>query len=90
MLVVDQLTKRCGANTAVDNASFTVDRPKMIGIIGRSGAGKSTFLRMMNRLTDATEGERRGNRGFLVNHGCAFHCQRATHGRGHVVARKTL
>ena len=57
MLVVDQLTKRFGANTAVDNASFTVDRPKMIGIIGRSGAGKSTFLRMMNRLTDATEGE---------------------------------
>ena len=59
MLVVDQLTKRFGANTAVDNASFTVDRPKMIGIIGRSGAGKSTFLRMMNRLTDATEGELR-------------------------------
>ncbi|NIY96870.1 phosphonate ABC transporter ATP-binding protein [Salipiger sp. HF18] len=57
MLVVDQLTKRFGANTAVDNASFTVDRPLMIGIIGRSGAGKSTFLRMMNRLTDASEGE---------------------------------
>ncbi|MBY6004516.1 phosphonate ABC transporter ATP-binding protein [Salipiger bermudensis] len=59
MLVVDQLTKRFGANTAVDNASFTVDRPMMIGIIGRSGAGKSTFLRMMNRLTDASAGELR-------------------------------
>ncbi|ANT59463.1 phosphonate ABC transporter ATP-binding protein [Salipiger sp. CCB-MM3] len=56
MLTVEKLTKRFGANTAVDNASFTVDRPMMIGIIGRSGAGKSTFLRMMNRLTDATEG----------------------------------
>ena len=67
MLVVDQLTKRFGANTAVDNASFTVDRPKMIGIIGRSGAGKSTFLRMMNRLTDATEGEIRfENRNVLA------------------------
>ncbi len=57
MLTVENLTKRFGANTAVDRASFTVDRPMMIGIIGRSGAGKSTFLRMMNRLTDATEGK---------------------------------
>ncbi len=56
MLVVNQLTKRFGTNTAVDTASFTVEEPTMIGIIGRSGAGKSTFLRMMNRLTDATSG----------------------------------
>ena len=56
MLVVKELTKQFGENIAVDNASFTVERPMMIGIIGRSGAGKSTFLRMMNRLTDATSG----------------------------------
>ncbi|MDQ2094466.1 phosphonate ABC transporter ATP-binding protein [Rhodalgimonas zhirmunskyi] len=56
MLVFDKLTKRFGANTAVDNVSFTVDRPMMIGIIGASGAGKSTLLRMMNRLTDASSG----------------------------------
>ena len=57
MLDVKSLTKRFGSNAAVDNVSFTIDRPMMIGIIGRSGAGKSTFLRMMNRLTDVTEGE---------------------------------
>ncbi|WP_417280608.1 phosphonate ABC transporter ATP-binding protein [Celeribacter sp.] len=57
MLDVKHLTKRFGENTAVDNVSFTIDRSMMIGIIGRSGAGKSTFLRMMNRLTDASEGE---------------------------------
>jgi len=57
MLVVEELTKRFGENTAVDRVSFSVDRPMMIGIIGRSGAGKSTFLRMMNRLTDATSGK---------------------------------
>ncbi|MBY6151593.1 phosphonate ABC transporter ATP-binding protein [Vannielia litorea] len=56
MLVIDKLTKRFGANTAVSAASFTVDQPMMIGIIGRSGAGKSTLLRMLNRLTDASEG----------------------------------
>jgi len=56
MLVVEQLTKRFGANTAVDSASFEIDRSMMIGVIGRSGAGKSTMLRMLNRLTDASEG----------------------------------
>ncbi|SFE37796.1 phosphonate ABC transporter ATP-binding protein [Roseivivax sediminis] len=56
MLAIEGLTKRFGTNTAVDAASFTVDEPRMIGIIGASGAGKSTMLRMINRLTDATEG----------------------------------
>ncbi len=56
MLSIDALTKRFGQNTAVDAVSIDVDRPAMIGIIGRSGAGKSTFLRMLNRLSDATSG----------------------------------
>ncbi|MEH6832174.1 MAG: phosphonate ABC transporter ATP-binding protein, partial [Sulfitobacter sp.] len=37
MLQLDQVTKSFGANTAVDAASFTVEKPMMIGIIGRSG-----------------------------------------------------
>ncbi len=56
LLSVENVTKIFGTNKAVDNATFTVDRPCFIGIIGRSGAGKSTFLRMMNRLTDASAG----------------------------------
>ena len=56
-LQVEQVTKRFGPNIAVDQVSFSVDKPAMIGIIGRSGAGKSTFLRMVNRLTDACEGQ---------------------------------
>lgn len=57
LLSVEQLTKVFGNNTAVDRATFDVPEHTMIGIIGRSGAGKSTFLRMMNRLTDATSGQ---------------------------------
>ncbi|WP_108262593.1 phosphonate ABC transporter ATP-binding protein [Mangrovicoccus ximenensis] len=56
MLQVENLTRRFGSRTAVDRASFQVEKPSMIGIIGRSGAGKSTMLRMLNRLTDASEG----------------------------------
>ncbi len=57
MLEIHSLTKRFGPNTAVDNATFVVDRPMMIGVIGSSGAGKSTMLRMLNRLSDPTEGQ---------------------------------
>jgi len=61
MLLVKELTKKFGDNTAVDQASFEIKSPMMVGIIGRSGAGKSTLLRMVNRLTDATSGDIRFN-----------------------------
>lgn len=57
MLQVQNVTRMFGERAAVDNISFKVDGPAFIGIIGRSGAGKSTFLRMMNRLTDASSGQ---------------------------------
>ena len=57
MLQVRSVTRMFGQKAAVDHISFDVDRPAFVGIIGRSGAGKSTFLRMMNRLTDATSGQ---------------------------------
>ncbi|MEM8848886.1 MAG: phosphonate ABC transporter ATP-binding protein [Pseudomonadota bacterium] len=56
MLSIHSLTKRFGAASAVDAVSLSVDRPTMIGIIGRSGAGKSTMLRMLNLLERPTEG----------------------------------
>jgi phosphonate transport system ATP-binding protein len=56
MLNVEDVTRRFGQKAAVDDVSFVVDRSAFVGIIGRSGAGKSTFLRMMNRLTDASAG----------------------------------
>jgi phosphonate transport system ATP-binding protein len=57
MLEVRSVTRMFGQKAAVDGISFSVDRPAFVGIIGRSGAGKSTFLRMMNRLTEATSGQ---------------------------------
>jgi phosphonate transport system ATP-binding protein len=57
VLAVRHVTRVFGRKTAVDALAFDLDRPCFLGIIGRSGAGKSTFLRMMNRLTDATSGQ---------------------------------
>lgn len=57
MIEFDSVRKAFGSIVAVNEVSFTVDRPAMIGIIGRSGAGKSTLLRVMNRLTEASSGQ---------------------------------
>ncbi|WP_407925231.1 phosphonate ABC transporter ATP-binding protein [Paragemmobacter aquarius] len=57
LLQVRNVTRLFGQKAAVDNVSFDVAKSGFVGIIGRSGAGKSTFLRLMNRLTDATSGE---------------------------------
>ena len=57
MLEVRSVTRMFGQKAAVDNVSFSIDGPAFVGIIGRSGAGKSTFLRLMNRLIDASSGE---------------------------------
>lgn len=57
MLDVQNVTRVFGQKRAVDAVSFTLHEPGFIGIIGRSGAGKSTFLRILNRLTDATAGQ---------------------------------
>src|SRR6476659_8166748 len=56
MLVVEGLTCRFGAKAAVDDASFQISPGGFVGVIGRSGAGKSTMLRMINRLATPTQG----------------------------------
>ena len=56
LMQVKSVTRMFGQKAALDNVSFDVPRQAFVGIIGRSGAGKSTFLRVMNRMTDATSG----------------------------------
>ena len=56
MLVLDDVTKRFGKSLAVAGVSVAIPRGQFVGIIGRSGAGKSTTLRMINRLTEPTSG----------------------------------
>ena len=50
------LTKRYGANLAVDGLSFTAQPGRVLGFLGPNGAGKTTTLRMLLGLTLPTSG----------------------------------
>ncbi len=56
MIVVDQLTKRFGPQTAVDALSFTIAAGQIVGLLGPNGAGKSTTLRMLTGILEPTSG----------------------------------
>ncbi|MFC4068855.1 ABC transporter ATP-binding protein [Actinoplanes subglobosus] len=56
MIHVDQLIKRYGRTTAVDDLSFTVRPGRVTGFLGPNGAGKTTTLRVLLGLDAPTGG----------------------------------
>ena len=56
MFEVRQLSKTFGALTAVDQVSFRVQEGQTLALIGTSGSGKTTILKMLNRLIEPTDG----------------------------------
>jgi len=58
-IVFDHVTKRYGNSPrpAVDDLSFTIPVGDICVLIGPSGGGKSTAMRMVNRLISITEGD---------------------------------
>ena len=60
---------------ALRDVSFTVDRGDALAITGRNGAGKSTILKLISRITAPTTGEIRirGRVASLLEIGTGFH-----------------
>ncbi|NKB34959.1 MAG: ATP-binding cassette domain-containing protein [Pseudomonadales bacterium] len=46
-----------GTSLAVSDTSFTVAEGELLGLIGESGSGKTTTLKMINRLEEPSSGE---------------------------------
>ncbi|PTE44312.1 betaine/proline/choline family ABC transporter ATP-binding protein [Staphylococcus equorum] len=58
MLSIKNLSKVYGGGKkAVDNISLDIESGEFIAFIGTSGSGKTTALRMINRMIEATEGQ---------------------------------
>lgn len=55
-LQIENVTKRFGNFTAVDQLNLTVDKGSMYGFLGANGAGKTTTFRMILGLLNANEG----------------------------------
>lgn len=56
VLQIENVTKRFGDFTAVDQLNLTVEKGSMYGFLGANGAGKTTTFRMILGLLSANEG----------------------------------
>lgn len=87
MITVDRVVKTFGNKTAVDTISFKVNEGENVALLGTSGCGKTTTLRMINRLIETTSGniyvagknikdvppeELRRNIGYVLQHNGLF------------------
>ena len=60
---------------ALKNISLSLKKGEILGIIGKNGAGKSTILKILSRITSPTKGNAkiRGRVGSLLEVGTGFH-----------------
>lgn len=65
MITVDTISKLYGAQKALDNVSFTVQRGEVLGLLGPNGAGKSTLMKILTGYLSPTSGKATVN-GFDV------------------------
>jgi ABC-2 type transport system ATP-binding protein len=56
LVEVDNLTKRYGDMTAIENVSFQAREGEILGFLGKNGAGKTTTMRVMTGFMPPTAG----------------------------------
>ncbi len=56
-VIVDQLTKVYGEQTAVNHISFAINAGEIVGFLGPNGAGKSTTMKMLTCFIPQTSGK---------------------------------
>ncbi len=68
ILTINNLTKKFGPITAVNNLSFTINKGEIYGILGPNGSGKSTTLGMVLNVVNTTSGHFKWFNGTLNTH----------------------
>ena len=57
MIKLENLTKKFGDLTAVNNLSFEILRGEIFGLLGKNGAGKTTTIKMLTLQLNPTSGQ---------------------------------
>jgi len=66
LLSVENLTRRFGGLTAVDDVSFSIHRGEIVALVGPNGAGKTTLFNLISGADNANAGE-------VTFEGCPIH-----------------
>jgi ABC-2 type transport system ATP-binding protein len=56
VIEVTNLVRRYGPHTAVDHASFKIEKGEIVGFLGPNGAGKSTTMNILTGYLSSTDG----------------------------------
>ena len=56
MITIDRVTKKFKQVVAVNNVSLEVNQGEIFGLVGPDGAGKTTMIRMLTGIMEATSG----------------------------------
>lgn len=64
---VSNISKVYGDQKALNNVSFKVKNPEIVGFLGPNGAGKSTMMKILTTYLDASEGEAKVNNHDVVD-----------------------
>lgn len=65
-LIVENLSKNFNHQSVIRNYNLTINENEVVALVGRSGTGKTTFLRLINNLEVADQGTIQINEDFLV------------------------
>jgi simple sugar transport system ATP-binding protein len=57
LLELRNITKQYGPMLAVNNVSLSIGEGEIVGLLGDNGAGKSSLVKIMSGVTEATSGE---------------------------------
>ena len=57
MIILENVTRKFGSFTAVDNLSMTVSKGEVLGFLGPNGAGKTTTMRMISGFLMPSSGK---------------------------------
>jgi len=58
-IITENLTRKFGALTALDNLNIEVEEGEIFGLVGPDGAGKTTTMRLLTGILDPTQGKAR-------------------------------